>query len=148
MKLAVKACALCSALLAASCARDSIYLRGVRPLNPNSLEQSTSVMVRIFYLTAQEKFLRSDFDGLWHEPEETLGDDKAGGVLETIVLPGTKEDKPTEVQLGDPGGQVNYLGLLANFRERQDGKAWRIVEERDAVKGATFRLTGYRIERE
>lgn len=95
-------------------------MTGSRRLNSCDGKEPHPVGVRIYYLTATDRFSKADFASLWENDVEVLGEDRVK-VTEVTVVP----QKQAEVKLARPKG-ATALGIVANFCRPGEG-CWRKV---------------------
>lgn len=142
------ALAMAGALLAAGgCASSrsvTVPVRGVAPLNLNEAQESTPVDVRIWPLSAPERFRAATVDQLWTDPKAALGADLLGDPRSFTVFPGAAGDPAVEQQLEVPSG-TRFLGVLAMCRgsDAQDRRAV-VVPIDDAARHGLV-LTGFSV---
>ena len=121
-----------------------VYLRGVKPMNENERKESTTVDVRIYQLKDDSRFNQATIDKLWTDDKGALADDIIA-VKQVTVYPGTADDKLNEINLGELGDSVRFIGVLALF-PKEDDKGPRKVVMPKKEAGGVLRLTGYHIQ--
>jgi type VI secretion system protein VasD len=112
-------------------------------LNPNDQGQPLPTVVRIYQLRSTGKLERTEFDRLYRQPKEALGEDLLQGE-EVTLSPGETMKRRVDRDRG-----ARYVAVVALFR-RPTGASWKAVAELGApAQGATlkFIVDGYRIER-
>ena len=123
-----------------------LYLKGLEPLNVNERKESTPVDVRVYLLRDSRKFIQATLEDLWLNDKDALGDDKVGEPRVYTVFHGDKEAPPQEVYLGELGGDVRFVGIMALYGlQAGGGNEWRMVVPAEQASGAVFELTEYRI---
>jgi type VI secretion system VasD/TssJ family lipoprotein len=123
-----------------------LSIRGVKPLNENERGESTPVTIRIFLLKDGAKFGQATVEEVWIHSKDLLGDDVAG-MKEVAILPGTAQDVPLQIELGDSPPSVRFIGVLALFPKQDDQGPRKLVLARGEL-GSGLLLTGYHIVRE
>jgi len=102
-----------------------IFLQADPSLNPNELGQPQPVEVRVLLLRARERLEQADFETVWKDTANLLGNDLVGQASLT-VFPGKLKIYPMK---SAPG--VSYVALVGLFR-RPEGRGWRhIVDVRE-----------------
>ena len=116
--------------LTAGCASgrppEDVKIRGsitaVETVNPDSTGRPSPLMIRIYELSATDKFDTAEFFELTDNPEAALGTDLLG--VEPIMLsPG--ESRPYDAEY-DPN--TRYIGVVAAFRDIHQAE-WRATVE-------------------
>jgi type VI secretion system VasD/TssJ family lipoprotein len=133
------------AALAAGCGGPTkIELLGSHELNVNPEGESTPVKVRVYKLKDSQKFVQCAFEDLWVDDRKALGEDRLEDPLLFTVIPG---GQPIPVDLGEPGGDVRFIGIMALISKKPDGEAdgRRALIPAEAANGSTFELSGYKI---
>jgi type VI secretion system VasD/TssJ family lipoprotein len=107
-------------LLSACASTDRVYLTGSRRLNVCEGQEPHPVGVRVYYLSATERFMKADFATLWENDLEALQDDRIK-VSDVTVVP----QNQNEIVLERPDG-AKSLGIVANFCKPGEG-CWRAL---------------------
>ena len=133
------------AVLLAACASGptsrTVYLLGEEALNANGEGKYTPVNVRVFQLTDRARFEEADFDSLWRNDPEVLGD----SLVETVGAVVTTAPEQVEVPLVS-GPSVRFVGIVALFN--REGGLWRRCVAVDEVEDWLFRFREYQILQE
>jgi type VI secretion system protein VasD len=132
-------------LVLSGCGVDAVFVRGIRPLNMNDKGESTPVNIRVYQLKDNRKFLDSVFEDLWLKDKEVLGEDLLGEATVATVLPGSRDDGPQKVEIGEIASGTLYIGVMSLFARQSTGQDRRRtvrVEDSDHV---VFELAGYGI---
>jgi len=116
-------------LLVVGCAGkppEDVRIRGsieaVESVNPDGVGRPSPLQIKIFQLSAKDKFEAAEFFALSDAPEATLGTDMLG--VESIMLtPG--DVRPYERDY-DP--ETRFIGVIAGYREIHQA-TWRAVVE-------------------
>lgn len=113
---------------------------GGNELNPDESGQPLSVVVRIYQLTALERFLAVDPDGLWDAPEASLGTTLLD-VRELTVRPGLGQIERWPML---PTSQ--YIAVAAFFRNSTEG-LWKVAFTANSFRkdGIWFSSNGARV---
>ena len=120
-----------------------ISLVGAYGLNPDETGQPRPVKARVYKLKDSRRFLESPMEAVWVEDKKTLAEDWIEDPQVLTVIPG---DKPEEVGLGELGGDVKFIGVMALISDMPQGEdTRRVVVPAKEVDGAVFELTGYRV---
>lgn len=119
-------------------------VRGIAPLNVNDTNESTPVDVRFYQLGATARFEKAPFDALWMDAAKELDDELLAKPLVISVFPGTAQQAPTVVDLGELKEATRFIGVMALYR-KSDGKPRILILPRDRADGARIELTGYTI---
>jgi len=133
------------ALVLTGCGGPSkIQVLGSHQLNVNEKGEPTPVKVRIYKLKDSQKFMQCSFEELWVDDKKALGEDRIEDPLVLSVIPG---GQPHEVDLGVPGGDVRFIGVMALISKKPEGEGdgRRAVVAAESANGATFELSGYKI---
>lgn len=112
-------------------------------LNPDDREQSLPTAIRIYQLRSARKFEAAEFDQIYRQAKEVLGEDLLQ-FEEIVVSPGT-----TVKQRVDRDKAAKALALVAVVR-RPSGMTWRAIVDLPAATERTdlaFLVEGYRIGR-
>jgi type VI secretion system protein VasD len=113
-------------------------------LNPNDLGQPLPTIIRIYQLRATGKLERAEFDRVYRQPKELLGEDLLQ-TEEVTLSPGDTLKRRLE---RDRGGR--YVAVVALFR-RPTGTSWRAFAEfgppAKTAPALAFFVDGYRVER-
>jgi type VI secretion system protein VasD len=90
-------------------------------LNPDSEWQSLPVQVKVIQLRDANAFMSADFDDLWKQPNDALGD---SFIKETsyMLLPNTERSINVVTDR-----HTNYIGFVAVFRTHS-GNTWRVLK--------------------
>src|SRR5262245_11415315 len=96
----------------------SFSIESAADLNPDASGRASPVVVRIYQLSTDADFLKSDFFALYGSAEAALGKTLLG-MQEVIAVPGEK----TSVRL-DMAHETNVLGIVVAFRDI-DHASWR-----------------------
>lgn len=99
----------------------ALTLEGGKALNPNPQGQATPVQVRAYMLKNSQAFDELDFETLWRDGDKQLTEFLVGKPMSYTVFPGNAEIATLSLER-----QVNYLALMAIFREPGDS-GWRVV---------------------
>ena len=117
------------ALLLSACAAkppEDVSIKGtleaVESVNPDGTGRPSPLLVKVFQLSAVDKFEAADYFALSDAAEATLGADLLG-VESVLLAPGDR--KPYEGEF-DP--QTRFIGVIAGFRDIHQAK-WRAVVE-------------------
>jgi type VI secretion system protein VasD len=97
-------------------------IEAVASVNPDSLGRPSPLQVKIFQLSAKDKFEAADYFALADASEATLGADLLG-VQAMMLTPG--EHRPYEGEF-DPG--TRFIGVIAGYREIHQAE-WRSIIE-------------------
>jgi type VI secretion system VasD/TssJ family lipoprotein len=134
-----------AAVILSGCGGPSqVGILGSHQLNVNELGESTPVKVRIYKLRDSQKFMQCSFEELWTDDKKALGEDRVEDPINLTVIPGGQQQT---VDLGEPGGDVRYFGIMALISKKPEGEAdgRRAVVSKDKANSTTFELSGYRI---
>ncbi|MGO1077486.1 type VI secretion system lipoprotein TssJ [Inquilinus sp. CA228] len=96
----------------------ALTLAASEQLNPNSENQPSPTVVRIYELKSADAFNAATFDGLFYNDTTTLGADLLGR-KEVEVLPGQTVTVDRTAEAG-----TGFVGVVAGFRTPQ-GTQWR-----------------------
>jgi type VI secretion system protein VasD len=97
-------------------------IEAVASVNPDSLGRPSPLQVKIFQLSAKDKFEAADYFALSDASEATLGADMLG-VQAMMLSPG--DHKPYEGEF-DPA--TRFIGVIAGYREIHQAQ-WRAIVE-------------------
>ena len=97
-------------------------IEAVAEVNPDSLGRPSPLQIKIFQLSAKDKFEAADYFALADSSEATLGADMLG-VQAMMLTPG--ERRPYEGEF-DPG--TRFIGVIAGYREIHQAQ-WRAIVE-------------------
>jgi type VI secretion system protein VasD len=120
-----------------------VTITGDAKMNPDDREQSLPTVVRLYQLRSAGKLENAEFDQLYRQPKDVLGEDLIM-VEEVVLAPGTTVRRQVE---RDRAAKV--LAAVAVVR-RPSGKTWRAVVDLPppgARAEIAFVLDGYRIRR-
>jgi type VI secretion system VasD/TssJ family lipoprotein len=99
-----------------------MVIRGGENLNPNDVGQALPVEIRVYQLKSPTKMEESEFDVIWRNDRETLGQDIAK--VDTMYLyPGQRVARAFRREEG-----VTHVVAVAIFR-RPSGQSWRTIYE-------------------
>lgn len=103
-------------------------------LNPNAAGEPSPVVIRIYELTDNRKFLSAEFFELFDNDTAFLGEDYLGST-ELVIEPGTEIPYTREVS-----GDTRWVGVIAGFREVETAN-WR-----DSIKVEPESRTRFNIQ--
>lgn len=112
-------------------------------LNPDERGRPLPTLVRLYQLKSVGKVERAEYDPLYRQPKETLGEDLLQAE-ELTLSPGETVKRRVERDKA-----ARALAVVAVFR-RPNGLSWRVVTELAPVGQRTdfrFLVDGYRVER-
>ena len=108
-----------------------VTMEAAKDLNPNSRDQPSPVVVRVYALKSEDLFKGADFFTLWDNEKQVLGGDLLTR-REYEVQPGGTIDKIDPIN-----AETTYIGVVAAFREINSA-TWRAIVK--ANKGGTNRI--------
>lgn len=113
---------------------------GGNQLNPDATGAPLSVVLRVYQLKALERFASASADGLWHAPDQVLGNSLIESD-ELTVLPGLGH-----VDRWPLNKAARYVGVAAFFRENADER-WKVAFDANALRkdGILFSSNGMRV---
>jgi type VI secretion system protein VasD len=120
-----------------------ITLTGDAKLNPDDRDQSLPTFVRLYQLRSSAKLATAEFDQLYRQPKEALGEDLLS-VEEVTLAPGKTVNRRLE---RDRNAKV--LLAVAVVR-RPSGMTWRVIVDLPPPgdpASLAFVVEGYRIIR-
>ena len=134
------------AALAPSCGGgpQSLYVRGVKPMNENDRKESNSVDIRVYQLRDAARFNQATIEKLWTDDKGALGDDLVA-MKGATVFAGSADDKERTVELGELPESVRFVGILALY-PKEDDKGPRKLVVPKAELGSVLRFTGYHVQ--
>ncbi|MBA1245057.1 type VI secretion system lipoprotein TssJ [Pseudomonas japonica] len=109
-------------------------------LNPDATGAPLSVVLRVYQLAALERFASASADGLWHMPNQVLGNSLIEN-HELTVLPGLGQ-----VDKWPLNKAARYVGVAAFFRENTDAR-WKVAFDANSLRkdGILFSSNGMRV---
>ena len=109
-------------LTACSSTPIKMHFQSAQYLNPDFLNRSLPVQVKIYQLRADNTFLQATFRELWQQDAATLGNDMLNK-HELIISPGRQVNT-----ILTRNKECRYIGVIAIFRKPQESD-WRVVEK-------------------
>ncbi len=112
-------------------------------LNPDEMGRSLPTVVRLYQLKSSGKIEGADFDAIYRQPKEALGEDLLQAD-EITISPGDTTRRRLELDKS-----ARAVAAVAVLR-RPAGVSWRAVAElpsQGEARVITFAVEGYRIER-
>ena len=128
---------LVSLLVLAGCGRAKtqvqmrVTMEASKDANPNSRDQPSPVVVRVYALKSEDLFKGADFFTLWDNEKQVLGADLLVR-RQYEIQPGGTVDKNDAIN-----SETVYIGVVAAFRDINSA-TWRAIVE--ANKGGTNRI--------
>lgn len=106
------------------CVSRSVTMRfnAASQMNPDASQQSLPVQVKVFQLKDDLAFRNADFDDLWQQGQQALGDSYLAE-SDFMILPDSEKSLSI-----DMNSKAKYLGFVAVFRTRR-GYTWRAIEK-------------------
>lgn len=98
------------------CGYLTAHVRGLTPLNLNEHGESTPVDVRFYQLRRSDHFRAATVEQLWLADGPTLTTDLIGERVVATIYPGTPDQQPCDVALGNRFGDTEYVGILLMCR--------------------------------
>lgn len=139
---AVYVFAFCLMAALAGCAPPTVRVRGLQPLNLNTVNESTPVAVRFYQLSDDNAFLMAPFETLWTDAPKALGGTMVGQVLVRTVFPGTPADDPVVLTLAKREDAARFVGVLALYRAG-DGSPRQVIVPFDQLDDGVLVFRGY-----
>ncbi|MFJ3485571.1 type VI secretion system lipoprotein TssJ [Pseudomonas sp. NPDC090202] len=113
---------------------------GGNQLNPDETGKPLSVVLRVYQLTALERFASIDADSLWEDPQKALGNTLIDS-QEITLLPGIGQ-----VDQWPLNKAASYVGVAAFFRS-EDKSRWKVAFDANSLRkdGIWFSSDGLRV---
>lgn len=108
-----------------------VSMEAAEDINPNSRDQPSPVVVRVYALKSEDLFQGADFFTLWDKEKQVLGSD--------LLVRRQYEIQPggTVSKVDSINSETAYIGVAAAFRE-VNSATWRTIVT--ANKGGTNRI--------
>ncbi|MGE3855245.1 MAG: type VI secretion lipoprotein TssJ [Planctomycetota bacterium] len=128
-------------LLITGCAQDATFTyKGGLPLNERDGESRT-VRVMLFMLKSDKAFSEASEADLWAGGGDKVKEDLVGDIIELDVQPDPKAPLQAYA-LGKLESGVNFLGIFAQFTNREDGQSRSALIRKDAINQAVVTFAG------
>lgn len=113
---------------------------GGNQLNPDESGKPLSVVVRVYQLTALERFASIDADSLWDDPKAALGNTLIDS-QEITLLPGMGQ-----IDQWPLNKAASYVGIAAFFRSEEKSR-WKVAFDANSLRkdGIWFSSDGLRV---
>jgi type VI secretion system protein VasD len=113
---------------------------GGNQLNPDESGKPLSVVLRVYQLTALERFASTDADSLWDDPQKALGNTLIDS-QEITLLPGMGQNNRWPLNKA-----ASYVGVAAFFRSEEKSR-WKVAFDADSLRkdGIWFSSDGLRV---
>ncbi len=113
---------------------------GGNQLNPDEAGKPLSVVLRVYQLSAIERFESIDADNLWDDPKKALGDTLIDN-REIILLPGMGQKNQWPLNKA-----AAYVGIAAFFRSDENSH-WKVAFDANTLRkdGIWFSSDGVRV---
>lgn len=100
---------------------------GGNQLNPDEAGKPLSVVVRVYQLTALERFASVDADTLWDDPQKALGNTLIDS-QEITLLPGMGQNNQWPLNKA-----AGYVGIAAFFRSEEKSR-WKVAFDANSLR--------------
>nr|WP_166651072.1 type VI secretion system lipoprotein TssJ [Pseudomonas sp. LP_7_YM] len=100
---------------------------GGNQLNPDDAGKPLSVVVRVYQLTALERFASVDADTLWDDPQKALGNTLIDS-QEITLLPGMGQNNQWPLNKA-----AGYVGVAAFFRSEEKSR-WKVAFDANSLR--------------
>lgn len=113
---------------------------GGNQLNPDESGKPLSVVLRVYQLTALERFASTDADSLWDDPQKALGNTLIDS-QEITLLPGMGQNNRWPLNKA-----ASYVGVAAFFRSEEKSR-WKVAFDANSLRkdGIWFSSDGLRV---
>lgn len=113
---------------------------GGNQLNPDESGKPLSVVLRVYQLTALERFASTDADSLWDDPQKALGNTLIDSE-EITLLPGMGQNNRWPLNKA-----AGYVGVAAFFRSEEKSH-WKVAFDANSLRkdGIWFSSDGLRV---
>lgn len=113
---------------------------GGNQLNPDESGKPLSVVLRVYQLTALERFASTDPDSLWDDPQKALGNTLIDS-QEITLLPGMGQNNRWPLNKA-----ASYVGVAAFFRSEEKSR-WKVAFDANSLRkdGIWFSSDGLRV---
>ncbi|RAU47853.1 MULTISPECIES: type VI secretion system lipoprotein TssJ [unclassified Pseudomonas] len=113
---------------------------GGNQLNPDESGKPLSVVLRVYQLTALERFASTDPDSLWSDPQKALGNTLIDS-QEITLLPGMGQNNQWPLNKA-----TGYVGVAAFFRSEEKSQ-WKVAFDANSLRkdGIWFSSDGLRV---
>ncbi|WP_296185893.1 type VI secretion system lipoprotein TssJ [Pseudomonas sp. UBA1879] len=113
---------------------------GGNQLNPDDSGKPLSVVLRVYQLTALERFASTDADSLWDDPQRALGNTLIDS-QEITLLPGMGQNNQWPLNKA-----TGYVGVAAFFRSEEKSR-WKVAFDANSLRkdGIWFSSDGLRV---
>ncbi|MFJ3468120.1 type VI secretion system lipoprotein TssJ [Pseudomonas sp. NPDC090201] len=113
---------------------------GGNQLNPDESGKPLSVVLRVYQLTALERFASIDADSLWDDPQRALGNTLIDS-QEITLLPGMGQNNQWPLNKA-----TGYVGVAAFFRSEEKSR-WKVAFDANSLRkdGIWFSSDGLRV---
>lgn len=113
---------------------------GGNQLNPDESGKPLSVVLRVYQLTALERFASTDADSLWDDPQKALGNTLIDSE-EITLLPGMGQNNRWPLNKA-----ASYVGVAAFFRSEEKSR-WKVAFDANSLRkdGIWFSSDGLRV---
>ena len=113
---------------------------GGNQLNPDDSGKPLSVVLRVYQLSALDRFASADAGSLWDDPQKALGNTLLDS-QEIILLPGMGQNNQWPLNKA-----TGYVGVAAFFRSEEKGR-WKVAFDANSLRkdGLWFSSDGLRV---